>query len=205
MKLKSIILIVVIVAILCGGGCVGCSQYNGMVTSEQEVDKTWADVQNQYQRRFDLIPNLVETVKGYAAHEKETFENVTMARAGLTDAYNKADSLKDVANPSDMASMEKYNNSQAQLNRAFNIYVNAVHEAYPDLKANEQFLSLQDQLEGTENRISTYRGYYNEAVKNFNLKVKRFPGTIFAGLFGFTEKTPFAADEQAQSAPKVQF
>lgn len=204
MKKSNIILIVVIavIAVLCG---FGCSNYNGLVTAEQEVDKAWANVQNQYQRRFDLIPNLVETVKGYAAHEKETFENVTLARAGLTNAYNAADSLKDAANPANVAAMEKYNASQAELNRAFNIYVNAVKEAYPDLKANENFKELQVQLEGTENRVATYRGYYTEAVQNYNLKVKRFPGNIFAGLFGFAEKAQFEADAQAQTAPKVQF
>lgn len=204
MKKSTIILIVVLVAVaaLCS---MGCRQYNGLVTAEQEVDKTWAEVQNQYQRRFDLIPNLVETVKGYAAHEQETFENVTLARAGLTQAYNSADSLKNAANPANLDAMKQYNASQAELNRAFNVYVNAVKEAYPDLKANEQFLSLQDQLEGTENRIATYRGYYTGAVKEYNLKVKRFPGNIFAGLFGFTEKAQFEADAQAQTAPKVQF
>ncbi|MDE5567980.1 MAG: LemA family protein [Muribaculaceae bacterium] len=204
MKKSTITLVVVIcvIAMLCG---VGCSNYNSLVSAEQDVDKAWADVQTQYQRRFDLIPNLVETVKGYAAHEKETFENVTLARAGLTNAYNTADSLKNVAAPADMAAFEKYNASQAELNRAFNVYVNAVREAYPDLKANEQFLSLQDQLEGTENRIATYRGYYTESVQKYNLKVKRFPGNIFAGLFGFSEKAQFEAEAQAQSAPKVQF
>ena len=104
-----------------------------------------------------------------------------------------------------MASFEKYNASQAELNRAFNVYVNAVKEAYPDLKANEQFLSLQDQLEGTENRIATYRGYYTKSVQEYNLKVKRFPGNVFAGLFGFSEIAQFEAEAQAQSAPKVQF
>lgn len=204
MKKSTITLAVVIlvIAMLCG---FGCSNYNSLVTAEQDVDKAWADVQTQYQRRFDLIPNLVETVKGYAAHEKETFENVTLARAGLTNAYNTADSLRNVAAPADVAAFEKYNASQAELNRAFNVYVNAVKEAYPDLKANEQFLSLQDQLEGTENRIATYRGYYTTALQNYNLKVKRFPGTIFAGLFGFSEKAQFEAESQAQSAPKVQF
>lgn len=198
----TVIVVVVVVAILCS---FGCSNYNGLVTAEQGVDKAWADVQTQYQRRFDLIPNLVETVKGYAAHEKETYENVTLARAGLSKAYNTADSLKNDAAPADADAFAKYNASQAELNRAFNIYVNAVREAYPDLKANEQFLGLQDQLEGTENRIATYRGYYTDAVQTYNLKVKRFPGNIFAGLFGFSEKAQFEADAQAQSAPKVQF
>lgn len=195
-------IVIFIILILCGAGC---SNYNGLVTAEQNVDKKWADVQTQYQRRFDLIPNLVETVKGYASHEKETFENVTLARAGLTNAYNTADSLRSAAAPADAAAFEKYNASQAELNRAFNVYVNAVKEAYPDLKANEQFLSLQDQLEGTENRIATYRGYYTEAVQEYNLKVKRFPGSIFASLFGFSQKAQFEADAEAQSAPKVKF
>ena len=204
MKKSTIILIIVIVAIgiFCGAGC---RNYNGFVNAEQEVDKTWAEVQNQYQRRFDLIPNLVETVKGYAEHEQETFETVTLARAGLANAYNAADSLKDAATPANLEAMKQYNESQAQLNRAFSIYVNAVKEAYPDLKANEQVLGLQDQLEGTENRIATSRGYYTDAVKEYNLKVKRFPGNIFAGLFGFSEKAQFEADAQAQTAPKVQF
>lgn len=205
MKSKSYIILAVVilaVAILCG---VGCQQYNGIVTSEQDVDQKWADVQNQYQRRFDLIPNLVETVKGYAAHESQTLEAVTNARAGLTEAYNTADSLKAVATPANASAMEAYNASQNQLNRAFNVYVNAVKEAYPDLKANENFISLQDQLEGTENRVATYRGYYTEAVKAYNLKVKRFPGSIFASMFGFEPKAQFEADQQAQSAPKVQF
>lgn len=201
-KNLTLIIVLAVIVILCG---FGCSNYNGLVNEEQNVDKTWADVQNQYQRRFDLIPNLVETVKGYASHEKETFENVTMARAGLSNAYNAADSLKNSVNTSDAASMERYNASQTELGRAFNIYVNAVREAYPDLKANEQFLSLQDQLEGTENRIATSRMKYTEAVQKYNLKVKRFPGNIFAGIFGFAEKAQFEADSQTQTAPKVQF
>lgn len=204
MKTKTIALVVVLVAILCGGGCVGCSQYNGMVTSEQEVDKAWAEVQNQYQRRFDLIPNLVETVKGYAKHEQETFQNVTNARAGITPVdttavMNAANAALNAPDPNAYAS------AMRELKSQFSLYVNAVHEAYPDLKANEQFLSLQDQLEGTENRIATYRGYYTEAVKEYNLKVKRFPGNIFASIFGFAPKDQFEAEPQAQTAPKVHF
>ncbi len=200
---KWIVLAVVLVAafVLLGGGC---SSYNGLVTAEQDVDNAWAKVQVQYQRRLDLIPNLVETVKGYAAHESETFESVTRARAGLSEAYNAADSLKG-ATPGDAAAFERYNASQAQLGRAFNVYVNAVREAYPDLKANTQFEDLQEQLECTENRIATERGYYTDAVKTYNLKVKRFPGNIFASFFGFDAKPQFEADSEAQSAPKVQF
>lgn len=199
---KWIVLGVILVAVLAllGGGC----SYNGLVTAEQDVEKAWADVQVQYQRRLDLIPNLVETVRGYATHESETFESVTRARAGLSDAYNAADSLMKTT-PDNAAAFERYNASQAQLGRAFNVYVNAVREAYPDLKANTQFEDLQKQLEGTENRISTYRGYYTERVKAYNIKVKRFPGNIFASFFGFEAKPQFEADSEAQSAPKVQF
>ncbi len=204
MKSKSITLIVFIVAILCGGGCVGCSQYNGMVDAEQAVNKTWADVQNQYQRRYDLIPNLVETVKGYAKHEQETFQNVTNARAGITPidttaVMNAANAALNAPDPNAYASAVR------ELKSQFGIYVNAVHEAYPDLKANEQFLSLQDDLAGTENRIATARGNYTKAIQEYNLKVKRFPGNIFASLFGFSPKDQFEAEQQAQTAPKVQF
>lgn len=200
---KWIVLGVVVVAVLAllGGGC---SSYNKLVTSEQDVEQAWADVQVQYQRRLDLIPNLVETVKGYAAHESETFESVTRARAGLSDAYNAADSLMKTT-PDNAAAFERYNASQAQLGRAFNVYVNAVREAYPDLKANTQFEDLQEQLEGTENRIATFRGYYTSKVKDYNLRVKRFPGNLFASFFGFEAKPQFEADSEAQSAPKVQF
>lgn len=196
------VIVIAVILLLCG---FGCGQYNGMVSADQQVENAWADVQNQYQRRLDLIPNLVETVKGYSAHEAETFQNVTNARAGLSGAYNSADSMQRAANPGDPASLQRYGNAQGDLMRAFNVYVNAVREAYPDLKANDQFLNLQDELAGTENRVAEYRRKYNEAVKNYNLKVKRFPGNIFAGWFGFEPKSPFEAEEQAQSAPKVQF
>ena len=197
---KSTIIILAVVAILAIAlGRSGCSSYNSMVTLQQDAEQAQADMQTQYQRRFDLIPNLVETVKGYAKHESETFEKVTQARAGLTDAYNGA---KDLQNSGEFA---KYADAQAGLNRALSIYVNAVKEAYPDLKANEQFLNLQTQLEGTENRISTARILYNEKVKAYNLKVKRFPSNLWAGIFGFDPLTPFQAEAAAQSAPKVTF
>lgn len=201
---KYIIWAVVVVLLLIVGGS-GCSTYNSFVTLDQEVDQAWAKVEVQYQRRLDLIPNLVETVKGYAEHESSTFENVTKARAGLSEAYNEANSLKDGANLSDPASVEKYTAAQDQLRGAFNVYVNAVREAYPDLKANQQFLDLQAQLEGTENRIATERGRYTDIVKEYNIKVKRFPARIWASLFGFSAKPQFKADEQAAKAPTVKF
>lgn len=199
-----IVIIVAIVAILFGV----CSAvyYNGFVSREQEVDAAWAKVEVQYQRRLDLIPNLVETVKGYASHESNTLESVTRARAGLSDAYNTADSLRNAASvPGNTAAFESYNAAQSSLNRALSIYVNAVHEAYPDLKANTNFMNLQTQLEGTENRIATERGRYTDVVKQYNTSLRRFPRNIFAGIFGFSPKPQFQAEEAAQSAPKVQF
>lgn len=194
-------IIVLVIAVLCG---MGCSNYNSLVTAEQDVDKAQADVQTQYQRRYDLIPNLVETVKGYAAHESTTLQNVTNARAGIApvDTTGVMQAAREALNaPNENA----YAQALRQLSSQFSVYVNAVHEAYPDLKANEQFMGLQDQLEGTENRIATYRSRYNEAVRDYNLKVKRFPGNIFAGIFGFSPKEQFEADAEAQTAPKVQF
>lgn len=195
-------IVIVVIFILCG---YGCSTYNGLVTLEQDVDQQWAKVEVQYQRRLDLIPNMVETVKGYAAHESNTYESVTRARAGLSDAYNAANGLKDQASTANPEAFDAYNAAQSQLNRALSIYVNAVREAYPDLKADTQFANLQTVLEGTENRIATERGRYTEIVKDYNLAVKRFPGNIMAGIFGFGAKPQFKADEAAQSAPKVQF
>lgn len=203
--MKKYIIWIVLAVIVIVLGQSGCSTYNSLVTLDQEVEQAWAKVEVQYQRRLDLIPNLVETVKGYAEHESSTFENVTRARAGLTDAYNQANALKDEANPSDAESFEKYTTAQDQLRGTFNVYVNAVREAYPELKADTQFLDLQAQLEGTENRIATERGRYTEVVKDYNLKVKRFPGNIWAGIFGFDSKPQFKADEQASKAPEVKF
>jgi LemA protein len=173
-----------------------------MVSANQAVEKQWGQVENQYQRRADLIPNLVNTVKGYASHESETLESVTSARAGLSQAYNDVNS---VSSDDAQQNVEAYQQRQNALKSALDIYVNAVHEAYPELKANENFLNLQAQLEGTENRISTERMRYNEVVETYNNKVLRFPGNIFAGMFGFDKKDMFKADEGAKTAPKVEF
>ena len=202
MSKKTIsIIVVVVIAFLCFNGC---STYNSFVKESESVDKTWADVEVQYQRRFDLIPNLVETVKAYAKHERETFENVTKARAGLSDAYNQAKGLEGT-DMSTAESFDKYNSAQQDLSKAFNIYVNAVKEAYPELKADKQFQDLQVQLEGTENRIATERRNYTEQVQKYNLNVKKFPGKLWASVFGFEPKVQFKADEDAQKAPKVSF
>lgn len=198
-KLITTVIVAVVILILFGGGC---SSYNGMVDADQAVQKQWGQVENQYQRRADLIPNLVNTVKGYAAHESSTLQNVTDARAGLTKAYNDAQAITP---EQAQANIEAYQQAQSNLKGALDIYVNAVREAYPDLKANENFLNLQAQLEGTENRVSTERQRYNEAVEVYNRKVLRFPGNIFAKLFGFDFKEMFKAEEGAQRAPKVEF
>lgn len=182
----------------------GCSAYNSLVELDAEVESSWGEVQVQYQRRLDLIPNLVSTVKGYAAHESTTFQNVTEARAGLSKAYAETESLRPDGQ-SDARNLQKYDASQQQLQRALDIYVNAVHEAYPQLQASEQFLSLQDELANTENKISTERHRYINAVKEYNVAVKRFPKNIMASLFGYDVKPQYAAEEQAQHAPKVEF
>lgn len=188
---------IIVLAILCFWGF---SAYNGMITNEETVDQSWANVQNQYQRRYDLIPNLVNTVKGYSEHESSTFEKVTEARAGLLSAQEQAQSLSDPQN-----NVIQFQEAQNRLKSALGIYVNAVHEAYPELKANENFMDLQKQLEGTENRIATERKRYNDAVKEYNVKIRRFPGNIVAGIAGFDKKEPFAAETEAQSAPHVVF
>ena len=205
---KSYIVIGVIVVLALVLFFSGKSSYNSFVSLDQTVEQSWAQVENQYQRRLDLIPNLIETVKGYAAHESETFENVTRARAGLSDAYNSAsaaaEGAKGAAAPS-QEQLDSFMDAQQGLQRALSIYVNAVREAYPDLKANEQFADLQAQLEGTENRISTERQRYTEAVREYNVRVKSFPANIWASIFGYGPKAQFKADPEAAHAPKVQF
>ncbi|NQT25837.1 LemA family protein [candidate division KSB1 bacterium] len=172
--------------------------YNGMVTLDEDVNQTWAQVQNVYQRRFDLIPNLVETVKGYAKHEQETFQAVTEARSkvgGVTQL--RAEDLT----PENLA---KFQQAQAGLSGAMQRLM-VVMERYPDLKANQNFIRLQDELAGTENRIAVERKRFNEAVQRYNRTIRQFPQNILAGIFGFVQKPYFEADQQAQTAPKVEF
>lgn len=171
--------------------------YNSLVEQKQGVEQQWAEVQNQYQRRADLIPNLVNTVKGYAAHESKTFEEVTRARAAATAVNINADDLSE-------ESLERFQAAQNQLTGALKSLL-AVSEAYPDLKANENFRDLQAQLEGTENRIATARGRYTQAVAGYNTAIKKFPTVIYAGWFGFSPQPQFKADESAQRAPEVNF
>ena len=199
---KSYIVGIVIALLLVFLFAGGCSSYNGMVDADQAVKKQWGQVENQYQRRADLIPNLVNTVKGYAAHESTTLQNVTDARAGLTKAYNDANAI---SGDSAQANIAAYQQAQSNLRGALDIYVNAVREAYPDLKANTNFINLQEQLESTENRIATERRRYNEDVETYNKKVLRFPGSIWASMFNFEPKEMFQAEEGANKAPKVEF
>lgn len=176
--------------------------YNGMNSASLEVDESWANVQSQYQRRKDLIPNLEATVKKYAEHESKTFTAVTEARAGLDKSQRAVNSLpKEI--PSDEQQMARYLQTQAEAKKALDLYINAVAEAYPDLKANENFRDLQTQLEGTENRIQVARANYNETVKKYNKKVTSFPNVLISGMFGFQKHSSFQADADAATAPKV--
>ena len=171
--------------------------YNSLVKNQEKVETAWAQVENQYQRRADLIPNLVETVKGYAKHESETFENVINARANAT---------KVTIDPTNMTpeDLKKYQEAQGEVTSALSRLI-AVSEAYPDLKANENFKELQNQLEGTENRIAVERNKFNEVAREYNTQRRTFPTNILAGFFNFGEKPYFQAQEGADKAPKVDF
>jgi len=171
--------------------------YNSLVEKQQNVDRQWAEVENQYQRRADLIPNLVNTVKGYASHESATLENVTKARAAATSVTIEAGELTE-------ENLAKFQNAQNELTGALKSLL-AVTEAYPDLKANENFRDLQAQLEGTENRIATARSRYTEVVNDYNIAIKKFPTNIYASWFDFTPKPQFKAEEGASKAPEVNF
>ena len=175
----------------------GIGGYNGMVSLDEGVQNKWADVETQYQRRADLIPNLVNTVKGYAAHESQTLENVVKARS-------EASSVK--VDPQNITpeKLAEYQKAQSGVSSALGRLM-VIVEKYPDLKANQNFLELQSQLEGTENRINTARRDFNEAAKGFNTEIRRFPKNILAGMFGFEKKAYFEAEKGAEKAPEVQF
>ena len=175
----------------------GVTAYNGFVKNEETVKQAWAQVENQYQRRADLIPNLVSTVKGYAAHESSTLEAVIAARARATQVTVDADGLTPEA-------IAQYQAAQGEVTSALGRLM-AVAESYPDLKANQNFLELQAQLEGTENRITVERQRFNEAVQAFNTSLRRFPGNILAGMFGFSGRGYFEAATGSEVAPVVQF
>lgn len=173
------------------------SAYNGLVQKDEACSQQWSKVESQYQRRLDLIPNLVNTVKGYASHEKETFTEVIQAR-------NQAASAKVDPNNLTQESLDKYQQTQTQLKSSLDRLM-VVVERYPDLKANQNFLELQSQLEGTENRIAVERQKFADVVKVFNSKIRSFPTNIIAGMFSFERKAYFAAETGAETAPKVEF
>ena len=192
---KSLIIIgiIVVIAIILYSSIKGT--YNSMVTKDEAVSAAWAQVENAYQRRADLIPNLVNTVKGYATHEQETLEGVVEARAKAT-AVN--------INPSDPQALKQFQQSQDQLSSSLSRLMMVV-ENYPDLKANQNFLDLQAQLEGTENRITVERQKFNQAAQDFNTYIRSFPRNIYAGIFNFQTKPYFQAQAGADKAPEVKF
>lgn len=196
MNTRNIVIVSIIAAILLLGGC-GCSGYNNMVSLDQNVKGSWSKVQSEYQRRSDLIPNLVSVVKGAADFEKSTLEAVIGARAKATQTIIDPTNL----NPENIA---KFQQAQGELSGALSRLLVTV-EQYPDLKANQNFRDLQVQLEGTENRIKTARNDFNDAVQSYNTAIKKFPTVIFAGMFGFTEKGYFSADAGAEKAPTIDF
>lgn len=194
---KGSLVLIVILAILLIGGCQACSVQRTLVSTEENVKAKWGEVQNQYQRRADLIPNLVNTVKGAANFEQKTLTDVINARARATSIQ---------VNPENLTpeKLREFQQAQGELSQALGRLM-VVTENYPDLKANQNFLALQDQLEGTENRITVARKNFNESVQEYNTQVRTFPNNIFAGMFGFERKGSFEADASAQRAPQVQF
>lgn len=191
--ITPVIIVAVIVMLI--AWCV--SSYNSLVTQEEGVNTAWSNVENQYQRRSDLIPNLVNTVKGYAAHEKETLDAVVSARAKATQTHIDPENLT-------TENIAAYQQAQNAVGSALSRLLVTV-ERYPDLKANENFKELQAQLEGTENRISVERRKFNEAARAFNTTIRRFPKNLVAGMFGFEKRPYFEAQEGSDKAPEVKF
>jgi len=191
---RSIIITIAVVAVI---AIWAISAYNGLVSMKENVSNQWANVETQYQRRSDLIPNLVNTVKGYATHEKETLEGVISARSQATQMKVDASNLTP-------ESLAKYQKAQGEIGAALGKLL-AITENYPDLKANQNFLELQAQLEGTENRINVARKNFIDSATKYNTAIASFPNNIFAGMFGFEKRPYFEAEEGAEKAPKVEF
>ena len=194
---KNTIILISIVAVVAVLFLWGMSGYNSLVTSREEVNSQWANVESQYQRRSDLIPNLVSTVKGYATHESSTLEGVVAARAKATQVTIDPKNLTP-------QKLQEYQAAQGQVSSALGKLL-MITENYPDLKANQNFLELQAQLEGTENRISVERNRYNETAKSYDISIKMFPKSILASIGGFVEKPYFEAEKGAEKAPSVKF
>lgn len=196
MKKGTIIgIVIALLAIICVFSA--CSAYNGLVGKRASAEEAWANVEANYQRRADLIPNFVNTVKGYAAHESQTLEAIVAERANATQPKINFDQLND-------QSIAKYQEAQNQINGMFGRLM-AISENYPDLKASQNFLALQDELSGTENRITNARRDFNKTVKEYNVALQTFPRNIIASMFGFTPKVMFASDEGADKVPQVVF
>jgi len=195
---KGAIALLVVVLLVGFTGCAGCNTYNNLVAAEERVETAWADVETQYQRRADLIPNLVSTVRGAADFEQETLQAVTEARAQATSVN------LDVSDLSDPQRLQQFQQAQQQLSGALGRLL-AVSENYPELRATEAFRDLQAQLEGTENRITVARRDYNEAVRQYNTTVRQFPTVVVASLAGFDRRAAFEAEEGAEEAPEVDF
>ena len=193
-KNKGLIITIVVIALV---ALWGISSYNGLVSMNENVSNSWANVETQYQRRSDLIPNLVNTVKGYAKHESQTLESVMQARSQATQV--KIDPSN--CTPQQLAAYQK---AQGDVTTALGKLL-AITENYPDLKANQNFLELQSQLEGTENRINVARKDFNDTAKKYNTSLRRFPRNIIASMFGFEKRAYFEAEAGAEKAPKVEF
>lgn len=194
---KSVITLLAILAVVAIIVISAIGTYNGLVTMDENVSGQWANVETQYQRRADLIPNLVNTVKGYATHEKETLEGVIQARSQATQIKVDAADLT----PEKLA---EYQKAQGAVTQALGKLL-AITENYPELKANQNFLELQAQLEGTENRINVARKNFNDAAQAYNVGIRRFPKSIFATAFGFEKRAYFEAAEGSEQAPEVKF
>lgn len=194
---KGIIILAIVAAVILGCFVWVKNSYNGMVTAEEGVSAAWSQVENVYQRRADLIPNIVATVKGYAEHESRTLENVIAARSNATKITINPENLS----PEEIA---RFNEAQGELSNALGRLL-MITENYPDLKANKNFSELQATLEGTENRIATERMKFNETARAYNTLIRRFPANIVASVFGFEKKGYFEAQAGAETAPKVEF
>ena len=194
MKKKSVLILGIVVLLL---ALWGVKAYNNMVAQEEGVSTAWANVESQYQRRADLIPNLVNTVKGYAAHESETLQAVVNARTKATSINIDAENMT-------AEQLKEFQKAQSEVGGALGRLI-AISENYPDLKANQNFLELQAQLEGTENRIAVERKNFNDAAKKYNTYIRKFPQSLLSGAFGFDKKPYFEAEEGSEKAPTVQF
>lgn len=190
-----ILLVVVIVVVMIYSFFAG--RYNTMVEKGLAAEQAWANIETQYQRRTDLIPNFVNTVKGYAEHEKTTLEGVVEARSKATQTTVKFDEIND-------QTLAKYQQAQGEISQTLGRLM-AISESYPDLKANQNFIAMQDELSGTENRIAVARRDYNTAITDYNSYIKKFPTNVIAGMFGFSPKALFASEAGAEKAPEVKF